>query len=120
MMFEPTYTTGPFTQPSFIESSSRPGFIEPPHIEIPPPQEPLALDHSLWMDLYAQISSLGTRMEELVIVSDTQFYSIEDRMDQFERIEDRMDQHQVGFTSQSISSRELSALRIAWRVGMRR
>ena len=67
------------------------------------------------MNISAQISSLGSRMEELVVVSHTQFYSIEDRMDQyqasftsqfehlqqrFERIEDRMDQHQAGFTSQ--------------------
>ena len=114
-MFELTYTAGPFTQPSFTESFSRPGFIEPPHTKIPPPQEPLAPDHSLWMDLSTQINSLGTHMEELIVVSDTQFYSMEDHMDQyqasftsqfehlqqrFERIEDRMDQHQVGFTSQ--------------------
>ena len=66
------------------------------------------------MDLSAQISSLDTRIEELVVVSDTQFYSMEDRMDQyqtyftssfeylqqrFEHMEDRMDQQQVGFTS---------------------
>ena len=64
------------------------------------------------MDLSAQISSLGTRMEEFIVVSDTRFYSIEDRMDQyqvgftsqfeylqlrFERMDDRMDQHQVVF-----------------------
>ena len=42
------------------------------------------------MDLFAQISYLGTRMEEFVVVSDTRFYSMEDRMDQY----------QVGFTSQ--------------------
>ena len=42
------------------------------------------------MDLSAQINSLSTRMEEFTVVSDTRFYSIEDRMDQY----------QVGFTSQ--------------------
>ena len=42
------------------------------------------------MDLSAQISSLGTHMEELAIVSDTRFYSMEDLMDQY----------QTGFTSQ--------------------
>ena len=42
------------------------------------------------MDLSAQISSLGTRMEELVVVSDTWFYSMEDSMDLY----------QIGFTSQ--------------------
>ena len=54
-------------------------------------------------------------MEELVVVSDTRFYSMEDRMDQyqagftsqfehlqqrFERLKDRMDQHQASITSQ--------------------
>ena len=115
MMFEPTYTTGPSTQPSFIDSSSGPGFIEPLHTEIPPPQEPLTSDHTPWMNISTQISFPGSRMEELVVVSDTQFYSMEDRMDQyqasftsqfehfqqrFKSIEDRMDQHQASFTSQ--------------------
>ena len=51
-------------------------------------------------------------MEELAVVSDTRFYSMEDLMDQyqtgftsqfeylqlrFERMDDRMDQHQVVF-----------------------
>ena len=70
-MFESTYTVGPSSQPSFTEL---------PHIEIPS-QAPHALDHAPWMDLSGQISSLGTRMEELAVVSDTQFYSMEDRMD---------------------------------------
>ena len=42
------------------------------------------------MDLSAQINSLGTHMEELAVVSDTRFYSMEDRIDQY----------QIGFTSQ--------------------
>ena len=42
------------------------------------------------MDLSTQISSLGTHMEELAVVSDTRFYSIEDHIDQY----------QSGFTSQ--------------------
>ena len=67
-MSEPTYTTGPSTQPSFPK---------PPHAKIPP-HDP---NHAPWMDLSAQISSLGTRMEELVVVSDTQFYSMEYHMD---------------------------------------
>lgn len=41
------------------------------------------------MDLSVQISSLGTRMEELAVISDTRFYSMEDMMDQY----------QSGFTS---------------------
>ena len=34
------------------------------------------------MDLGAQISSLGTRIEELAVVKDMRFYSMEYRMDQ--------------------------------------
>ena len=105
MMSEPTYIAGPSSQPSFIK---------PSHIEIPPHQAPHALDHAPWMDLFAQISSLDTHMEEFAVVSDTRFYSMEDRMDRyqtgftsqfkylqqrFERMEDCMDQQQVGFTS---------------------
>ena len=88
---ESTYITGPSSQPSFIE---------PPHPKIPPHQAPHAPNHVPWMDLFAHISSLGTRMEELAVVSDTRFYFMEDRMDQyqigfisrFESLEDRMDQ----------------------------
>ena len=98
-MFELTYTTGPYSQPSFIE---------PPYTEIPPHQAPHTLDYASWMDLFAQIGFLGTRMEEFAIVSDTRFYSMEDRMDQYQTnftslfeylqqrfkcMEDRMDQH---------------------------
>nr|CAN62461.1 hypothetical protein VITISV_035912 [Vitis vinifera] len=42
------------------------------------------------MDLSAQISSLGTRMEELALVHDSRFYSIEEHLDQY----------QTGVTSQ--------------------
>ena len=106
MMFEQTYTVGPSSQPSFTE---------PPHTEIPPHQAPHLPDHAPQMDLSTQISFLGTRIGELVVVSDTQFYSMEYHMDQyqvgftslfehlqqrFEHLEDRMDQHQVGITSQ--------------------
>nr|CAN64879.1 hypothetical protein VITISV_021993 [Vitis vinifera] len=67
--------------PSFTEPSSRPAFTEPPYTEIPPHQASLTPDHAPWMDLSTQISSLGTRMEELVVVSDTRFYSMENHMD---------------------------------------
>ena len=80
-MSEPTYTAGPSSQPSFTE---------PPHAETSPHQAPDAPDHEPWIDLSAQISSLGTHIEELVVVSDTRFYSMEDRMDQY----------QTGFSSQ--------------------
>ncbi|RVW95982.1 hypothetical protein CK203_027687 [Vitis vinifera] len=86
--------------------SSQPSFIELPHTELPS-QAPHAPDHAPWMDVSAQISSLGTRMEEFALVHDTRFYSMEEHIDQyqigftsrfehfqqrFERIEERMDQ----------------------------
>ena len=100
MMIEPTFTEGPSTQSSYIGPSfSGPTFIEPTYIEIPQPQAPLAPDHAPSMDLLAQISSLGTCMEELTVVNDTRFYSLKDRMDQyqtrftsqFECLQQRMD-----------------------------
>lgn len=36
------------------------------------------------MDLFAHINSLGICMEELSMISDTWFYSTEDRMDQYQ------------------------------------
>nr|CAN62703.1 hypothetical protein VITISV_005098 [Vitis vinifera] len=89
-----------------VGPSSQSSFIEPSHIEIPPHQAPHAPDHAHWMDLSTQISSLGTLMEELAVVNDNRFYSMEDRMYQyqagftspFERLEYRMDQHQADFT----------------------
>ena len=102
MMFEPTYTMGLSSQPSLTKL---------PHTEIPS-QAPHVPNHAPCMDLSTQISSLDTRMEELAVVSDTQFYSMEDRMDQsqkgftyqfkhlqqrFERMEERMDQQQTTF-----------------------
>ena len=99
-MTESTYTAGSSSQPSFTELS---------HTKIPS-QAPHALDNASWMNLFAHISLLGTRMEELAVVSDTRFYSMEDCIDQyqtgftsqfehfqqrFERIEERMDQQQA-------------------------
>ena len=75
MMSEPVYTTGPSSQPSFTKS---------PHAQTSPHQAPNAPDHAPWMDLAAQISSLGTHMEELIVVSDMLFYSMEDRMDHYQ------------------------------------
>ena len=90
MMIEPTFTKGPSTQSSYIEPSySGPAFTQPTHTEIPPPQAPLVPDRAPWMDLSTQINSLGTRMEEFLVVSE-HLYSMENRMDQY----------QAGFTSQ--------------------
>ncbi|KAL6349901.1 hypothetical protein AAG906_002008 [Vitis piasezkii] len=71
MMTELSYTAGPSSQPSFTEF---------PHTKLPS-QAPHAPDHTPWMDVSAQISSLGTRMEELALVHDTRFYSMEEHMD---------------------------------------
>nr|CAN70103.1 hypothetical protein VITISV_041742 [Vitis vinifera] len=75
MISEPIYTMGPSSQPSFTE---------PPHAQTSAHQAPYASDHASLIDLVAQISSLGTRMEELAIVSDMRFYSMEDRMDHYQ------------------------------------
>ena len=103
LMSELTYTARPSSQPSFTE---------PPHTETSPHQTPHTPDHAPLMDLSAQINSFDTRMEELAIISDTRFYSMEDRMDQyqtdfnfqfeymhqrFERMEDHMNQQQAAF-----------------------
>ena len=69
MMIESSFTVGPSSQPSFTEL---------------PSQAPHAPDHTPWMDVSTQISSLGTRMEELALVHDTRFYSIEEHMDQYQ------------------------------------
>ena len=69
MMTELSFTTGPSSQPSFIEL---------------PSQAPHTLDHAPWMDVSTQIISLGTRMEELALVRDTRFYSMEEHMDQYQ------------------------------------
>ncbi|RVW97881.1 hypothetical protein CK203_021213 [Vitis vinifera] len=74
MMTEPSYTARPSSQPSFTELL---------HIELPS-QAPHTPDHAPWMDVSAQISSLGTRMEELALVHDTLFYSMEEHIDQYQ------------------------------------
>ncbi|RVW98685.1 Retrovirus-related Pol polyprotein from transposon RE1 [Vitis vinifera] len=51
---------------------SEPMMTEPSFTELPS-QAPHAPEHPPWMDLSAQISSLGTRMEELAVVHDTHF-----------------------------------------------
>ena len=90
VQFEATFSKSMISKLTYIKGpSTQSSFTEPPHTEIPPPQSPLTPDHAPLMDLFAQISFLGTRMEELVVVSDSQFYSMEDCMNQY----------QVGFTS---------------------
>ena len=62
MMSESAYTAGPSSQPSFTKL---------PYTEPSPHQAPHAPDHAPWIS--TRISSLGTRMEELIVVSDTRF-----------------------------------------------
>ena len=90
MMTKPTFIEDPSTLLLNTEPSCfGPTFTEPTHTKIPPPQAPLTHNHAPWMDLFAQINSLGTRMEELVVASNTRFYFMEDRKDRY----------QAGFTS---------------------
>ena len=112
MMIESTFTDGPYTQPSYTKPFfSRLAFTDPTHTEIPPPQAPPTPDHAPWMDLSAQIRSLGICIEEIAVVSDTHFYSMEDRMDQYQV---------ASLHSLSISSRGLIILRIDQSINMRR
>ena len=84
-MIASTFTKGPSTQTSYIEPSfSRPAFTELTYTEIPQPKAPPVPDHAPRMYLSAQINSLGTHIEELVVVSDTRFYSMKDRMDKYQ------------------------------------
>ena len=55
MMSESVHTTVPSSQPSFTE---------PPHAHTSPHQAPYNPSQTPWKDLGAQISSLGTRMED--------------------------------------------------------
>ena len=97
MMTKSSFTAGTSSQPSFTELPS-----QAPHVP----------DHAPWMDLFTQISFLGTHMEELALVHDSCFYSMEEHLDQYqtrvtsrfdhfqqrlERIEERMDQQQATF-----------------------
>ena len=62
--FEATFSEPRMTESSYtVRPSSQPYFTKLPHPEIPFHQAPHALDHAPWMDLSAEISSLGTCME---------------------------------------------------------
>ncbi|RVW51686.1 hypothetical protein CK203_066690 [Vitis vinifera] len=62
-----------------------------PEVNIPPPHqsEGIHVEATFFEPMMIE-SSLGTRMEELALVHDSRFYSIEEHLDQY----------QVGFTSQ--------------------
>ena len=84
MMTEFVFTEGPSTQPSYTNPSlSGPTFTKPTYTKIPLPQAPPTPDHAPWIDLSAQISSLGNRWRSLQW-SVTRFYSMEDKMDQYQ------------------------------------
>ncbi|RVW23100.1 hypothetical protein CK203_099960 [Vitis vinifera] len=60
-----------------------------PELDIPPLQSmgvqfKASFSNSMMSELTYIISTLGTRIEELAVVSDTRFYSMEDRMDQYQ------------------------------------
>ncbi|WKA09103.1 hypothetical protein VitviT2T_026781 [Vitis vinifera] len=80
VQFEASFPEPMISKSAYTAGPSESFFIEPSHVEIPS-QAPHVPDHAPWMDLFAQISSLGTCMEELAIVSDTHFYSMEDHID---------------------------------------
>ena len=85
MTIEPTFTKEPSTQPSNTRSSFfGPTFTKPTYTEVPQPQAPPTPDYAPLMDLSTQISFFGTHMEELTMVNDTCFYSMEDRMDRYQ------------------------------------
>lgn len=84
MMIETTFTKGPSIQPSYIELAFfGPAYFKSTYTKVPLPQAPPAPDHAPWMDLSAQVRSIGTHMEELAVISDTGFYSMEHQMDQY-------------------------------------
>lgn len=85
MMIEIAFTKGPSIQPSYIELAFfRPAYSKPTYTKVPPPYASLIPDHAPWMDLSSQVSLVSTRMEELVVIRDIRFYSMEDRMDQYQ------------------------------------
>ena len=83
VQFEASFPEPMISEPAYTAGLSEPFFTEPSHAEIPF-QAPHAPDHAPWMDLSTQISSLGTRMEELAVVNDTRFHSMEDRIDEYQ------------------------------------
>ena len=83
--------------PSKLPNLSRPSLLERPSLSLHLPrclylQQRSSLLHmsllklikqQYWMNLFEKISSLGTQIEKLVLISDHQFYSIEDHMDRY-------------------------------------
>ncbi|RVW38981.1 hypothetical protein CK203_100079 [Vitis vinifera] len=76
MMTETGYTAGPSGQPSFTE---------PHHTHTSPGQAPDAPEHAPWMELSAQITSLGTRIEERMDQQQATHEHILQRLDRQER-----------------------------------
>ena len=76
MMTKTGYTAGPSGQPSFTE---------PHYTHTSPGQAPHAPEHAPWMELSAQISSLGTRIEERMDQQQATYEHILQRLDRQER-----------------------------------
>ena len=76
MMTKTGYTAGPSGQPSFTE---------PHYTHTSPGQAPDAAAHAPWMELSAQITSLGTRIEERMDQQQATHEHILQRLDRQER-----------------------------------
>ncbi|RVW88788.1 hypothetical protein CK203_034727 [Vitis vinifera] len=76
VMTETGYTAGPSGQPSFTE---------PHYTHTSPGQAPDAAAHAPWMELSAQITSLGTRIEERMDQQQATHEHILQRLDRQER-----------------------------------
>ena len=76
MMTETGYTAAPSGQPSFTK---------PHYTHTSPGQAPDAPEHAPWMELSAQISSLGTRIEERMDQQQATHEHILQRLDRQER-----------------------------------
>ncbi|RVW35742.1 hypothetical protein CK203_093608 [Vitis vinifera] len=76
VMTETGYTAGPSGQPSFTE---------PHYTHTSPGQAPDAAEHAPWMELSAQITSLGTRIEERMDQQQATHEHILQRLDRQER-----------------------------------
>ncbi|RVW61873.1 hypothetical protein CK203_065939 [Vitis vinifera] len=76
VMTETGYTAGPSGQPSFTE---------PHYTHTSPGQAPDAAEHAPWMELSAQITSLGTRIEERMDQHQATHEHILQRLDRQER-----------------------------------
>ena len=86
------------------ETFTKPAFTKvplPPATKFTATHESPQVKQQYWMNLFEKISSLGTQIEKLVLISDHQFYSIEDHMDRYQaNFTTQIEQLQRSFTTQ--------------------